>query len=356
MGSGFANRLVAGLVLAGVSAMSALPAEAQSPTLAAGSGPPWALKMLSETNHDFGAVARGAEVKAKIIINNPYEQPVRIGSVTPSCSCTTANMPPKTTLNTYESTELEISMDTRRFVRHKDAIVTIRFDAPQFAEVRIPVQMYVRTDVVLTPGSANFGAVDVGKGGTQTIDIAYAGNPDRKDWAIVEAKTSNPHLDVKVEETSRTGGGTVNVAVNYVLTATLKPTAPAGSFRGIIQLITNDATNPIVPVLAEARIEGDITVTPENVPLGTLVPGREKTVNVVIRGKKPFGISKIECESEDEAFLVRLPEGEKAVHVLPLTITPPEKAGPYQEVFTVTIPGRPEPVTFKATGRIAETN
>jgi hypothetical protein len=354
MGSGFDLRLSALLFLIGLTAIAAPPANGQSPALGQGSGPAWALKMLSETSHDFGAVARGADVKAKITINNPYEQPVRIGSVTPSCSCTTANMPPKTMLNTYESTELEISMDTRRFIHHKDAVVTVRFDAPQFAEVRIPVQMYVRTDVVLTPGSANFGALDAGKGGTQTIDIAYAGNPDRKDWAIIEAKTNNPHLDVMLEETSRSGGGTVNVSVDYALTVTLKPTAPPGSFRGVIQLVTNDATNPIVPVLAEARIEGDITVTPENVALGTLIPGREKTVNVVIRGKKPFSISKIESESNDEAFLVRLPEGEKPVHVLPLTITPPDKPGAYQEVFTVTIPGRAEPVTFKATGRIAE--
>jgi hypothetical protein len=357
MGPGFADRLILPIqaILVGILSLWTLTAAAQSPTLAAGTGPDWALRMLSETNHDFGVVARGAEVKAKITINNPYEQPVRIGSVTPSCSCTTANMPPKTTLSTYESTDLEISMDTRRFIHHKDAVVTIRFDAPQFAEVRIPVQMYVRTDVVLTPGSANFGAIDAGTGGSQTIDVAYAGNPDRSDWAIVETKTSNPHLDVKIEETSRSGGGVSNVSVNYALTVTLKPTAPAGSFRGIVQLITNDATNPIIPVLAEARIEGDITVTPENVPLGTLTPGREKTVNVVIRGKKPFAISNIECESSDEAFLVKLPEGEKIVHVLPLTITPPDKPGPYQEVFTVTIPDRPEPVIFRATGRIAET-
>ena len=103
MGLGFVDRplLTIQAVLFWIIAAGTIPAAAQSPTLAAGTGPEWALKMLSETSHDFGVVARGAEVKAKITINNPYEQPVRIGSVTPSCSCTTANMPPKTTLSTY---------------------------------------------------------------------------------------------------------------------------------------------------------------------------------------------------------------------------------------------------------------
>lgn len=342
------------LLAAGVVVMAfgthAVCAVAQSPPLQPGTGPEWALKMLSATNHDFGAVARGAEIKTRIKVTNLYVEDIRIVSVSPSCSCTTAGMPAKTLLHTRESTDLEISMDTRRFVRHKDAVVTVRLElmsgARQFADVRIPVQMYVRTDIVLTPGEANFGAVDLGAGGTQTINVSYAG---RSDWTIRDAKTNNPHLDVAVEEVSRSGGN-----VKYNLNVTLKPTAPAGSFRGVIQLVTDDATNPTVPLLAEARIEADFTVTPENVSLGTVVPGKSKTVNVVIRGKKPFAIEKIECESSDEAFAVRLPEGQKPVHVLPLTFTAPDKPGPYEELFTITVGDRPEPITFKAIGRISD--
>jgi type 1 fimbria pilin len=338
-------RLSAGPLAAGLVLLAAAAAPAQSPPLQTGTGPDWALKMFSETKHDFGVVARGADIKAKIKITNLYKEDVRIASATPSCSCTTVMPLQKTTLRTHESAEIEFTMDTRRFVRHKDAVITVSFTAPQFADIRIPIQMYVRTDVVLTPGGANFGAVDIGKGATQTIEIAYAG---RSDWEIREARANNPHLDVAVEEVNRSGGN-----ATYKLTVALKPTAPPGSFRGMIQLLTDDANNPVVPVLAEARIEADITVTPGTVPLGTLKPGETKTVQVVIRGKKPFTIEKIECDSDDEAFAVRLPEGEKIVHVLPLTVTPPEKPGPYQEVFTVTIPGREEPVTFKAAGRIA---
>lgn len=357
MGTRSALRPRSGLLLAGLFALAGSaawvgPAAAQSPPLRDGSGPPDALKMFSETKHDFGAVARGAEVKTKITVTNPYLEDVHIASVSPSCRCTTVQTPAKTLLKTHETTEIEFSMDTRSFVRHKDAVVTVRFDAPQLWTVEIPIQMYVRTDVVLEPGSANFGAIDFGKEATKKIDIAYAGRPDRADWAIVEAKTNNPHLDVKFEEKSRTGGGATNVNVHYDLLVTLKPTAPAGTFRGLIQLVTDDANNPIIPVLAEARVEAEFTAT--DVQLGTLAPGAKKTVNTVIRGKKPFAIESIACESVDEAFAVRLSEGEKAVHVLPLTFTAPDKPGRYQETFTVTIPGRGEAITFKAVGTILE--
>ncbi len=357
MGTRSARRPFAGLLAAGLfalvgSAAWVSPAAAQSPPLRAGSGTDWALKMFSETNHDFGAVARGAEVKTKITVRNIYEQDVHISSVTPSCSCTTVQTPTKSLLKMHETTEIEFSMDTRRFIRHKDAVVTVQFDAPQFGRVEIPIQMYVRTDVVLEPGSANFGAVDIGKEGKQTIDIAYAGTPDRANWAILEAKTNNPHLEVTVKETSRVGGGNVNVNVHYALEVLLKPTAPPGSFRGLIQLVTDDANNPIIPVLAEARVEAEFTAT--DVQLGTVVAGAQKKANAVIRGKKPFAIEAIECESEDEAFAVQLTKGERAVHILPLTFTAPDKPGRYQETFTITMPGREDTITFKAVGTIVE--
>jgi hypothetical protein len=57
-------------------------------------------------------------------------------------------------------------------------------------------------------------------------------------------------------------------------------------------------------------------------------------------------IEKIECDSDKQAFRFRPPEGEKRVHVVPLTLTAPTEAGKFTEVFTVTVAGRPEPRGF----------
>jgi hypothetical protein len=80
--------------------------------------------------------------------------------------------------------------------------------------------------------------------------------------------------------------------------------------------------------------------------------GATKTTNVVIKGRKPFKVERIECSTPDERFKVRLPEEEKIVHVLPLTFTAPMEAGEIDELFTITVPGRPEPITFRAKGRV----
>ncbi|QDT36465.1 DUF1573 domain-containing protein [Stratiformator vulcanicus] len=327
-------------LFAGLSAGLCLPASASAQVSGAG----WAEEMFSELKHDFGVVARGAETKTRIAIKNIYEEDVHILNVDTSCGCTAAK-PDRTFLKTYETAYVTIEMDTRKFTRHKDSSVIVTFDRPQYAKVTIPVKMYVRTDVVLSPGSVNFGAVDVGSGAERGVEVAYAG---RNDWKIERVEEDSDILDAEVVERNRGTG-----KATYDLRVTLSSDAPVGPIRERMTLITNDSANPNVPVLIEGRVEADITVTPSTVPLGKLTPGQTRMVNVVLRGKKPFEIEKIECESETEAFKVRLPKTTRSVHVLPLAVTAPNVPGEYVEKFTVTIPGRDEPITFEAVGEIA---
>jgi hypothetical protein len=304
----------------------------------------WAEKMFDKTTHDFGTVARGAKVTHRFRIKNIYKETVHIREVRTTCGCS-AGKPSKRTLESLETGYIEATMNTTRFTRRKDSNLIVVFDQPSYAEVRIPVTAYIRTDVVLTPGGAEFGAVEAGKPAERKIEVAYAG---RSDWTIKEVKSDSKYVDAKVVETSREGG-----SVNYDLFVSLKDNAPVGPLREQIVLVTDDANGPKVPVIVEARVEADFTVTPSVVSLGTLTPGTPKTVNVVVRGREPFAIEKIECESDRELFKVRLSKSKKPVHVLPLTIMPPDEAGKFSEEFTVTIAGRKETVTFAAKGAVA---
>ena len=304
----------------------------------------WAEKMFDETSYDFGKVARGAEVSHRFKITNKYKETVHISNVRTTCGCSIPKQPEQKTLKSLESTYVEVSLNTRKFTHKKESNLIVTFDQPFFAEVKIPLKAYIRTDVVLTPGGANFGAVDLGAGATTTIDVAYAG---RDNWTLKDVKIADPNLDAKIKEVSREGG-----QVRYQIQLSLKPTAAQGPLREQVMLVTDDV-NPYVPLLVTARVEADITVATPDLSLGTVIPGSDKTVNVVIRGKKPFSIDKVECESDKEFFKVRLPESSRTVHIIPLTFTPPKNPGPFSEKFTVTIAGRPDPVTFKAHGTIA---
>ncbi|WP_298859176.1 DUF1573 domain-containing protein [uncultured Gimesia sp.] len=309
-------------------------------------GQEWAQKMFDKDKIDFGVIARGSDAEFRLKIKNIYKDPVHISNVRTTCGCSAAE-PSKNILESGEEGYVQVTMDTKRFQRRKDSNVIVTIDAPQYAEIRIPITAYIRTDVVFTPGAANFGSVEIGKGAETTVALGYAG---REDWAITGIESKNSSLTAKAVETSRAGG-----RVNYNLVLTLAPGTPLGPIREQIMLSTNDVNFKSVPLLVEAKVESDITITPQVVSLGMMVPGQEKTVNVVLRGKKPFEINKIECESDDEAFKIRMPKASQPIHVLPLTITPPNKPGDYSEEFTVTIAGRGEPIVFKAFGKISDT-
>ena len=303
----------------------------------------WAQKMFDKQSHDFGVVARGADVRHRFKVKNIYKETIHISNVRTTCGCSSAKIS-KNSFVTYEEGYLEVSIDTQRFSRKKSSSVVVVFDSPQPIEVTLPLEVYIRTDVVLTPGAARFGILDEGVGGERKVEIAYAG---RDDWAIEKVKTNNKYLSTRVVQKQRGGG-----RIKYDLFVSLKPDAPVGSLRDRLTVITNDSKNPYVPILVTGRVEADVTVTPSPLSFGRIKPGDSKTMNVVLKGKKPFIIDKIECESNKQAFRFRPTQGEKRVHVVPLTLTPPNEPGRFTELFTVTIAGRKDPMTFKASAEI----
>ncbi|MGE5194087.1 MAG: DUF1573 domain-containing protein [Deltaproteobacteria bacterium] len=306
----------------------------------------WAEKMFEKLNHDFGVVARGADARYRLKITNKYREPVHIANVTTTCGCTAAK-PSKDTLASLETAYIEITMDTKKFQHEKTSSVTVVIDRPLHAEVRLPIKAWIRTDVVLTPGGAEFGNVTHGSDVERKIAVAYAG---RGDWKIKNVISKNPNVTAKVVETRRDAAN-----VNYDLVVTVKGTSPRGELRDQLTLVTDDTRNPYIPVLVEGRIEAEYSVNPELVSFGNLNPGERKTVNIIVRGKKPFSIEKIESEKSSGTFEVRLPKEARAVHVVPFTVIAPSEGGALSEEFTVTIAGSSEPVTFKAFGKIGPT-
>lgn len=305
----------------------------------------WAQKMFDKQKVDFGVVARGADAVQMIKVTNLYKETIHIASVTTTCGCSAAK-PEKNTLASREVTSISVTMDTRKFTKRKDSNVVVTIDKPYYAQVRIPVTAYIRTDVVLQPGSANFGAVAQGQESTRQVDISYAG---RDDWKLSDVKSASKYVDAKVTETSRDGG-----RATYMLTVRLLPSAPTGLLRTQLTLSTNDANAPTFPVLVEARVESDITITPGKVSLGTVAAGSEVSQNIVVRGRKPFSISDVTCASKNMTVAANIQEATRPVHVLKLDITVPDKVGDFSEELSVTIPGRPEPVKFIAYGKIAK--
>jgi hypothetical protein len=303
----------------------------------------WAEKMFDKSRIEFGTVARGADTRGKLIVTNKYLEDVHIQSVTTSCGCAKANKPAKDLVKSLDSTEIEVVMDTVQHMNQKESNVIVTFDLPFYAQVRIPVRAFIRTDVVLQPGGVEFGSVAKGTPVERTVRISYAG---RDTWTIRDVEGRNPNILHRLTEVSRGGG-----RVLYDLTVALKPETPIGDLREQIVLNTDDSGNPKIPVLVQGRVEPEYVVNPDIVSFGLVQAGSKKPMNVVVRGRKPFQIQGIQSEHTSH-FEVRLPQDAKTIHVLPLTFTAPAEGGTIEDTFTITITGTGETVQFKAYAKV----
>lgn len=301
----------------------------------------WPAKMFDSLSHDFGVVAKGTQVSHCFKVTNVSPQDVHIASVTASCGCTTPKCD-QMLVRSHDSTSIEVSMDTNRFQRQKTSTVTVTFDRPQQAVVTIPVKVYIRPDIVVSPSSINFGAVLQGTSPERQLSIAYTGRPD---WKITGAVTNDRHLTARVVQTDRAAG-----QVHYDLFVRLGADAPIGNLRQQLTLLTDEANCRQIPIPLQASIEADLTVTPSIVQLGSLAPGTQTVKTIVIRGREPFVIKKIECASGPQAF--KAPSMNKLarpLHVLTLTFIAPQRVGAFFQRFVVTIPGH-TPLEFTARG------
>jgi hypothetical protein len=282
--------------------------------------------------HDFGTVARGALAQHRFVLENVYREDIEIGSVTAACGCTKIDFPKKP-IKMYETAEIVVELDTRRFVGFKEATIRVAVAfrpadpnrGPVSTEVQLKLRAFIRGDVVFEPGGVQFDSVAPGQNLQRQVAVTYAG---RADWRILEAASSSPHVQVSFKETGRNHDPDLRATkVTYDLAVTLKDTAPPGYLQERITLKTNDEKqeNARVPLAVQGLIVPSLTANPSMLMLGVLKPGQSVSRNVVVRGDKPFRISRV--SGPDEQFRFTHATEAKPVHVLTVHFTAGNKPG-----------------------------
>jgi hypothetical protein len=285
----------------------------------------WAVKMFKVTSHDFGTVARGAKAQFRFEFKNLYEEDLHVLSVRSSCGCTTPSVT-KPDVKTFETSEVVADFNTRDFLGHKPATITVEFDKPFHAEVQLRVTGTIQSDVVLQPGALDLGTVDLGKGAEARLNVDYLGTAN---WKIIDVKTLDPHFEVEVNELSRAPGKT-----SYQLVVRLTKDAPVGFIKDQLILCTNDPRAAEIPVDLEGRIISDITISPNQLFIGVVHPGQKVEKKLVVRGKKPFKIINVDCP--DKSFTIDPPKDARAVHLIPVVFTAGDNPGRITQKISLT--------------------
>ena len=268
----------------------------------------WAQKLFPETHHHFGTVGRNAKTEHAFVIENCFEEDVHIVAVRSSCGCTNPVLSKKT-LKSWEKGELIAQFNTRSFIGTKTAEITVVIDRPYYAEVKLTVGGTIRSDVVVEPGEVSFGDVELGGKKTVDLKISYAG---RKDWKILDIRGSSEHFEVRLDPIHK-----ISTLTNYLLHISLKGSAPVGEIVDELIVVTNDDKNEQFTLPLSARIIPPVSISPTFVSLGDVVKGKSIQNRLIVRSKKPFSITGIDCE--DGRFEFKVSEGAKTVHIIPFT-------------------------------------
>jgi hypothetical protein len=142
----------------------------------------WMSSVFPQRVYDFGNVARGSQVRHSFPVVNRTNAEVHIASWTTKCGCTNVKVgarviPPGT------QTTVEATLDTTRFLGHKDSGLTLMIDSPSVVSVDLHLTCFIRGEITLTPGQIDFGAVRRSeKLPSASLTLTYAGG--RPDWEI----------------------------------------------------------------------------------------------------------------------------------------------------------------------------
>jgi len=305
-------------------------------------GGPWANKIFLGrgdidpiplmVEHDFGNQPAGTRLTYRFEVTNIYNVPIEITSKPEvSCGCTrvvdyTAKLEPK------QRGYLEVEMDASRFVGAKAVTVRVPFiSGNQYASTAIlQVKAFARADVMLKPGTVNFGLVQAGQNPppSQTIQVHYTGAIPN--WQITGLELEGDANFTAVQKTfSRTAQGVVSQ-----VTATIKPDAAAGPFQQEMILKTNDPTTPVISVTVSGNIQAALSVSPSSqLRFDPIEIGKEATRNITVRGEKPFKIVSIDGQGDGlTAELNNRPAGK--VQGVTLRFAP-QKTGEVKKQLTI---------------------
>lgn len=278
----------------------------------------WARKMFKTTSHDFGTVVRGAKTEFRFAFKNLYVEDLHVAGVRSSCGCTSPEVS-KRDLKTFETADIIAVFNTHAFLGHRSATVTVTFDRPFYAEVQLQVSGNIRGDIVVQPALVSFGEVDQGQAIEQRVTVTHNSRPD---WKILDVRCANTNFEVEPVLRARAPG-----QVSYDLKVKLKKDAPAGYIKDQLLLVTNDAQAQQFPIEVEGQVVPAVSLS-RSIAFGTLTPGSKATKPLIVRSKKPFRITKIDCE--DERFSFKLPSPDvpaKSLYQIPVTFEATEQTG-----------------------------
>ena len=298
-------------------------------------GQDWAKKMFATLEHDFGTVARNSNQEFRFEITNLYKEEVHIASVRASCGCTIPKIE-TATLKSFEKGAILTTYNTKSFVGQRGATVTVTIDKPFFAEIQLQVAGFIRSDIVFTPNSLEFGEFQLSSKPKKEFNVQYAG---RTDWSITDVRSKQAYYNVEILERTVLADG-----VEYRMVVEVKDNVPVGYLKDYLIIVTNDPLNREIQLPLSGKASAPVTLSPAALLLGILSPADSIEKRLILRGTESFSITSITCnhtgvsfESGSKTDTDSTAPVPKQLHIIPVSFQAGSTAEKIQATITVEV-------------------
>lgn len=305
----------------------------------------WADRLFSESGVEFGVVPRGSLKLHNFVLKNTLNEPLTILDVRASCGCTSGRAL-ATQVAPGETATVEAQMDTKQVWGRKTTVLYVSMVTASGikGEAGLNVAATILTDVVLNPGTVEFGTVVRGQSPAVEIAIDRINAPQ---WRITRMVTACRVINASCIEVVRNDGMT-----SYRLKVWLKPEITSGIVCDEIRLITNDRESPVFSIPVNALVRGDLTASPSVISLGNVDKSLGARGKYLVRASRPFKIRTIVGDG-DGFQLTSDNQESRPVHLLNLVYQPSQGVarGDVRRAFRVTTDLRDEvPLELSAIG------
>jgi len=319
----------------------------------------WGANLFTTHRHDFGQIVLGADAEFRFELTNAHDRDLRLVSLRSSCSCVLAQFS-TSILQPGETGAVIARLNTSgQHLRSKSSVLTVQLEtvingAPRRDTVQLFVSGHIRSDVLLTPGSVEFGAVAEGASTERTLLLEYTGRPG---WALTGIERSLPFIHARAEEVRRERGD-----VTYKITAILRENAPSGYVRDILRFTTNELqpgrAEPVeITLPVHGLVTGTIQAKPSPMQIGILAPGETAVKNIIIRSETPFRITNV--AASDSRFRFAFSDRESTVQLISVSFSARQTfSGQPQNIAEIirisTNDPRQNLITINAVGRVMD--
>lgn len=304
------------------------------PALCLAQAPAQPRLVLDSLTHDFGRIAKNAQVSHRFTLANRGGAPLTIGRLNPMCGCTSVVLG-KSTLAPGETTLLEVTLNSTGIQGHTSKTVQVFSDDPAQGMVTLTLEAEVPAEVTAS---------------TEHLVFLGVRTEDRRKASVKVASATGVPLEILGLELSeapwlgvatRPDGNDLWVDFD-LLARKLPPERASGTDTVTLRLANPDETVVKLSVLWEKLPL--VVATPERVawaePAGHDL---RTTVTLKHREGQPFRIASVRTSSP----LLTVPQPSTraaASHTIQVVLAASASPGTYDErvLVTLDLPGKPE--------------